>query len=155
MIKEFNGTRIKTGSDRGRDRMSGNKIKKLGIRPQVVIDNLFDAYLEMLRDWKVDNLTGLKEFRAIGLDKSNKVVCKLAMTGFTDNVFAILDATKAANATKVIVGENAIFGSILPSYDKVALVEEMRTYGQKLNLQVVDQLIVSNNSYYSLMNTGF
>lgn len=148
----------KTSGTKGvRKKYMRDSIIKLRTDNATKINNLSEAFREMLKDWNDDSLGAIKEYRAIGLDNENRIVCKLSLpkTRFTINVLSLLDEAKRENATKVIIGENALMGSVMPSEGKVDFVNKLNDYGAKKGLLVVDQLILNNRSYFSLLNNGF
>ena len=117
-----------------------------------------DAYFSFLENWDDEKILSEKEYKALILDKNDKVVCHISLgskivkqKAGLEEIFAI---AKRQKGVKIIFGQNNPAGNVLPSAEQASFARKFKTCGDKLNVAVVDQLILSDRSYYSFADNG-
>jgi DNA repair protein RadC len=100
-----------------------------------------------------------EEFWVIYLNNSNKVLQKKMMGkgGFTGTLVDIRLVFKYAmeeSATSIILSHNHPSGKLKPSQSDIELTKKIREAGKILDIQVLDHLIIAENSYFSFADEG-
>ncbi len=100
-----------------------------------------------------------EEFWAVFLNQSNKVIHQTRLThgGITDSVVDVRVLFKLALehfATGVIVAHNHPSGSLKPSQADISVTKKLKEAGHLLNIQLLDHLIITQNSYFSFADEG-
>lgn len=100
-----------------------------------------------------------EEFWVLYLNNSNKVICKaqLSKGGITGTVVDIRLLFKMAveqNATALILIHNHPSGKLMASEADIQITKKIKQAGQTLEIQVLDHIIITENSYLSFQDTG-
>ncbi|WP_447950885.1 RadC family protein [Chryseobacterium koreense] len=100
-----------------------------------------------------------EEFWAIFLNQSNKVLLKSRLTsgGINQSVVdvRILFKTALENfATGIIVAHNHPSGNLKPSQNDLNITKQISQAGKILNIQLIDHLIITQNSWFSFAEEG-
>lgn len=100
-----------------------------------------------------------EEFWVLYLNNSNKVICKaqLSKGGITGTVVDIRLLFKMAveqNATTLILIHNHPSGKLMASEADIQITKKIKQAGQTLEIQVLDHIIITENSYLSFQDTG-
>ncbi len=95
-----------------------------------------------------------EEFWAIFLNQSNKILtkAKLSSGGISQSVVDIRVLFKMALenfATAIIVAHNHPSGNLKPSQEDLKITKQIAEAGALLKIQLLDHLIISQNSYLS------
>lgn len=95
-----------------------------------------------------------EEFWALFLNQSNRViyVSQLTAGGISSSLVDIRLLFKTALehfATSVIVAHNHPSGNLKPSQDDISITKNIREAGKILNIQLLDHLIITQDSYLS------
>jgi DNA repair protein RadC len=113
-----------------------------------------DVYGVFLSAWDENKIDYVEQFKTMFLDKSNKVigVCDIA-TGGCSAVYidpkVIFGAALKANASSIILSHNHPSRNLAPSVQDINLTNNMADVGRKLELPIIDHLIISPDGYYS------
>lgn len=100
-----------------------------------------------------------EEFWAIFLNQSNKVLKKekLSAGGINLSVVDIRVLFKSALenfATGIIVAHNHPSGNLKPSQADLSITKQIAEAGKILNIQLIDHLIITQNSWLSFVEEG-
>ncbi|WP_288374926.1 DNA repair protein RadC [Chryseobacterium culicis] len=126
------------------------------IPEKAIIGNSNDAYM-VLRNQLSDLRT--EEFWAILLNNNNKVihVSQLTHGGISQSIVDVRVLYKTALdhfATGIIIAHNHPSGSLKPSREDVSITQKIKEAGNTLNIQLLDHIIVTQNSYFSFSDSG-
>lgn len=115
-----------------------------------------DGY-QILRKYLSDLRT--EEFWAIFLNQSNRVlhVTQLTQGGINQSIVDVRILFKTAldhYATAVIIAHNHPSGNLKPSKEDLEITRRIKEAGKMLNIQLLDHLIITQNSYFSLSDDG-
>ncbi len=120
------------------------------------LGNSNDAYL-ILKNQLSDLRT--EEFWAIFLNNSNKVIhiSQLTQGGISQSIVDVRILFKTALdhfATGIIIAHNHPSGSLKPSREDVNITQKIKEAGKTLAIQLLDHLIITQNSYFSFSDAG-
>ncbi len=95
-----------------------------------------------------------EQFWAIFLNQSNRILGKtqLSSGGINQSVVDVRILFKTALehfATAIVVAHNHPSGNLKPSQEDLKITKQITEAGKLLNIQVLDHLIISQNSYFS------
>lgn len=115
-----------------------------------------DGY-QILRKYLSDLRT--EEFWAIFMNQSNRVLhfSQLTQGGINQSIVDIRILFKTAldhYATAIIIAHNHPSGSLKPSQEDLEITQRIREAGKMLNIQLLDHLIITQNSYFSFSDDG-
>lgn len=149
-IGEAKAISIITALEIGR-RRAGQEIPEKSI-----IGNSHDAY-SILKNQLSDLRT--EEFWAIFLNNSNKVLytSQLTQGGISQSIVDIRVLFKTALehfSTGVIIAHNHPSGSLKPSKEDINITQKIKEAGKILSIQLLDHIIITQNSYFSFSDTG-
>ncbi|WP_407404711.1 DNA repair protein RadC [Chryseobacterium sp.] len=100
-----------------------------------------------------------EEFWALFLNQSNKVIHieQLTQGGINQSIVDIRILFKAALdhfSTGIIISHNHPSGNLKPSQEDISVTKKIREAGTLLNIQLLDHLIITQNSYLSFADEG-
>lgn len=126
------------------------------IPEKTFIGNSHDAYA-VLRNQLSDLRT--EEFWAIFLNHSNKVihVSQLTQGGISQSIVDVRTLYKAALdyfSTGIIIAHNHPSGSLKPSREDINITQKIKEAGNTLSIQLLDHIIVTQDSYFSFSDAG-
>ncbi|WP_027385293.1 RadC family protein [Chryseobacterium gregarium] len=141
---------IATALEIGR-RRAGQEIPE-----KLLISNSSDGY-KILRNYLSDLRT--EEFWAIFLNQSNRVLhfAQLTQGGINQSIVDIRILFKTAldhYATALIIAHNHPSGNLKPSKEDLEITQRIKEAGKMLNIQLLDHLIITQNSYFSFSDDG-
>ncbi len=115
-----------------------------------------DGY-QILRKYLSDLRT--EEFWAIFMNQSNRVLhfSQLTQGGINQSIVDVRILFKTAldhYATAIIIAHNHPSGSLKPSQEDLEITQRIREAGKMLNIQLLDHLIITQNSYFSFSDDG-
>ena len=144
-VGEVKAISIATALEIGRRRAS----QEIPEKPQISSSN--DAY-QILKFHLAELRT--EEFWAIFLNQSNKVIhiSQLTQGGINQSIVDIRILFKNALdhfATGIIVAHNHPSGNLNPSSEDIHITKKIREAGVLMNIQLLDHLIITQNSYLS------
>ncbi|MEY8759995.1 RadC family protein [Chryseobacterium tongliaoense] len=126
------------------------------IPDKIVISNSNDAY-KILEGQLSDLRT--EEFWGVFLNQSNKVILISQLThgGISQSIVDIRILFKTALdhfATGIIIAHNHPSGSLKPSREDMSVTQRIKEAGKLMNIQLLDHLIITQNSYLSFSDEG-
>lgn len=100
----------------------------------------------------------VEKFLLVSLDNSKRVIsCKKVAQGGVSSVTvpprAVLESVMADNASSIIIAHNHPGGSSNPSADDINYTLNLRTFFQKIGIELVDHIIVGENSVLSMRSS--
>jgi DNA repair protein RadC len=98
-------------------------------------------------------------FWAIFLNQSNRVIhlAQLTQGGINQSIVDIRVLFKTALdhfSTGIIVAHNHPSGNLKPSREDIEITQKIKEAGKMLGIQLLDHLIVTQNSYFSFSDDG-
>lgn len=149
-VGEVKAISIATALEIGRRRAS----QEIPEKPQ--ISSSKDAY-QILKLHLADLRT--EEFWAVFLNQSNKVIhiSQLTQGGINQSIVDIRIVFKTALehfATGIIISHNHPSGNVKPSAEDVGITKKIKEAGNLMNIQLLDHLIITQNSYLSFADEG-
>lgn len=144
-IGEAKAISIATALEIGRRKASQEVPEKIQINSS---SDLFKVLHPFLGDLQTE------EFWAVFLNQSNRIVGKsrLSAGGINQSVVdvRILFKTALENlATGVVIAHNHPSGNLKPSQEDLKITKQISEAGKILNIQMLDHLIITQNSYLS------
>lgn len=149
-IGEVKAISIATALEIGRRRASQE------IPEKTVISGSKDAYL-LLKNYLSDLRT--EEFWAIFLNQSNKVIylTQLTQGGINQSIVDVRVLFRTAIehfSTGIIIAHNHPSGNFKPSKEDSEITQKIKEAGKVLSIQLLDHLIITQNSYFSFSDEG-
>ncbi|MCU7616476.1 DNA repair protein RadC [Chryseobacterium sp. PBS4-4] len=149
-VGEVKAISIATALEIGRRRAS----QEIPEKPQISSSN--DAY-QILKLHLADLRT--EEFWAVFLNQSNKVIhiAQLTQGGINQSIVDIRIVFKTALdhfATGIIISHNHPSGNLKPSAEDIQITKTIKEAGNLMNVQLLDHLIITQNSYLSFADEG-
>ncbi|MCI3936276.1 DNA repair protein RadC [Chryseobacterium aahli] len=149
-VGEVKAISIATALEIGRRRAS----QEIPEKPQ--ISSSKDAY-QILKLHLADLRT--EEFWAVFLNQSNKVIhiSQLTQGGINQSIVDIRIVFKTALehfATGIIISHNHPSGNVKPSAEDISITKKIKEAGNLMNIQLLDHLIITQNSYLSFADEG-
>ncbi|MCU7613613.1 DNA repair protein RadC [Chryseobacterium sp. GMJ5] len=100
-----------------------------------------------------------EEFWALFLNQSNKVIhiAQLTQGGINQSIVDIRILFKTALehfSTGIIISHNHPSGNLKPSKEDIDITKKIKEAGALLNIQLLDHLIITQNSYISFADEG-
>lgn len=149
-VGEVKAISIATALEIGR-RRAGQEVSE-----KPIISNSDDAY-QVFKNQLSDLRT--EEFWAVFVNQSNKIVhlSKLTQGGISQSIVDVRILFKTALdhfATGIIIAHNHPSGSLKPSKEDINITKKIRDAGEFLSVQLLDHLIITQNSYFSFSDEG-
>jgi len=115
--------------------------------------------VEVLRSVWSDQIEYREEFAVICLNRANKVlgysvISSGGMAGTVADPKVIFQIALKSNASSIILAHNHPSGNIQPSESDINLTKKMKQAGELLDLPVLDHVILTSETYYSLADEG-
>jgi len=149
-VGEVKAISIATALEIGRRRAS----QEIPEKPQ--IGSSKDAY-KVLKIHLSDLRT--EEFWVLFLNQNNRVlhISQLTQGGINQSLVDLRVLFKIAMdhfATGIIVSHNHPSGNLKPSQEDIGITKKIKEAGELLNIQLLDHLIITQNSYLSFADEG-
>jgi DNA repair protein RadC len=149
-VGEVKAISIATALEIGRRKVSQEVPDKPVISSSSVAYDIFRNHLSDLRT---------EEFWAIFLNRSNKVIhfAQLTQGGINQSIVDIRVLFKTALdhfSTGIIIAHNHPSGSLQPSREDIEITRNIKIAGETMNIQLLDHLIITQNSYFSFSDDG-
>ena len=128
-------------------------------RKEVVISSSADAY-EELKEWFPEDTISLQErFVVLYLNRANKVLGAFlassgGITGTVADPRLIMSVALKTAAVGIVLAHNHPSGNLKPSRADELITRRIQESGNLLDIQLVDHIILSSNSYLSLADEG-
>ena len=126
-------------------------------RPQISTSQ--QAYEILIAHWSLGRIDFLEEFKIILLNRRNKVLGLAEIsTGGVSGTLAdpkvIFAIALKSGASGVILCHNHPSQELEPSKEDLALTQKLKQGGKLLDISILDHLIISKDSFYSLADVG-
>ncbi|WP_242917452.1 JAB domain-containing protein [Pontibacter liquoris] len=133
-----------------------NRVKP-GERPQVT--SSADSYLVLKAGWDLGRIEFVEQFKVLLLNRANRVlgmyeVSTGGVAGTVADPKLIFVAALKACASGIILCHNHPSGNLKPSAADLLLTKKMKQGGELLDIAVLDHIILTSESYYSLADEG-
>ena len=114
---------------------------------------------ELLRAFWSDNLELREEFNILLLNRANAVIgwFNVAIGGVSSTIVdpkVIFSVALKCNASGIILAHNHPSGNLKPSDADLNLTKELKNGGQILEIQILDHIILTSESYFSFADEG-
>ena len=118
-----------------------------------------DAYEIFKRVFNADTFDWCEEVVMLCVNNSNKVVgfYKISsggMTGTVIDVRMIFTTALQCLATSIIIAHNHPSGTLIPSEADKAITKKIKEAGKFLDINILDHLIITDESYFSFGDDG-
>lgn len=118
-----------------------------------------DAYNIFKRVFNADTFDWCEEVIMLCVNNSNKVVgfykvSSGGMTGTVIDVRMIFTTALQCLATGIIIAHNHPSGTLIPSKADKAITKKIREAGKFLDINILDHLIITDESYFSFLDDG-
>lgn len=132
---------------------------KKGIIKVGKITNSEDCAKIMRDMFNADTIEYLEESIVIYMDFGNNVICydKLSSGGISGTVIdrrVLFGRALKINATAMIIAHNHPSGNLTPSSEDIKLTKELVEIGKLHQIRVLDHLIITQEGYYSMADSG-
>ncbi len=126
-------------------------------RPQVTSSS--DSYRILKETWDTGRLEFVEQFKVLLLNRANRVlgIYELSTGGVAGTVAdpkLVFVAALKACASAIILCHNHPSGNTKPSAADLQLTKKMKQAGEVLDIAVLDHIILTSESYYSLADEG-
>lgn len=137
--------------------LSYKSIVKPSLRPKITSSK--DAHDVLRKYWDGDKLELVEQFKVMLLNRANRVIGLLDLsTGSTTGTIAdprlIFCAALKGNSCGIIVAHNHPSGNLSASQADIALTNKLQQAGKFLEIQLLDHLILTSESYISFADEG-
>ncbi|WP_242923064.1 JAB domain-containing protein [Pontibacter liquoris] len=133
-----------------------NRIKP-SERPQITSST--DSYNVLRESWNTGKIQFVEQFKVMLLNRANRIlgIYELSTGGVAGTVAdpkLIFVAALKACASAIILCHNHPSGNTKPSTADLQLTKKMKQAGELLDITVLDHIIITSESYYSLADEG-
>jgi len=130
---------------------------KPSLRPRITSSR--DAYQVLRQSWDDGRLELVEQFKVMFTNRANKVlgifeVSTGGMTGTVADPKLIFVAALKSGATGVLLAHNHPSGNLTPSQADIELTKKIKEGGKLLEIQLLDHIILTSESYYSFADEG-
>jgi DNA repair protein RadC len=124
---------------------------------RIKISNSKTAFEAFLSSWDFDTIELLEEFKVLLLNRANEVlgIHNLSKGGMTATLvdlkllFAVVLKSASSN---IILAHNHPSGNLEPSGSDKNLFKKVKAASQLLDINVLDNMIITKDSYYSFVD---
>lgn len=125
---------------------------------KVKISESKDAYDYLLPLYNADTLEYSEEFVVLFLNRANNTLGYMVMGGTTSSTLIcpqrLFAEALLCGAQAIILSHNHPSGRLMPSDADKKLTSELRIVAKALKIDILDHLIISNQSYLSFADEG-
>lgn len=130
---------------------------KAAERPKICSSK--DAYDIFKQEWDLGKIFFQEEFKMLLLNQKNRVLGIVHLSsGGLDSTIAdpkiIFSAALKACASGIILCHSHPSGELYPSIQDYGLTNKLQAGGKLLDLNILDHLIITKDSYYSFAENG-
>ncbi len=130
---------------------------KISERPKVSSPE--SSYHILVGSWNKGKLGFIEEFKVLLLNRGNRVlgiynVCRGGITSTTADIRLIFAAALKAGATGMILAHNHPSGTLSPSPQDRQLTQRIKQVAQLMEIDLLDHLILTSESFYSFAEQG-
>lgn len=117
------------------------------------------AYQLFLETWDTSKLEFVEQFKVLLLNRANRVlgICTLSTGGTNSTIIdfkCLFVVAIKSNASAIIIAHNHPSGELTPSKLDIEMTKRIYDAGKILDIALLDHLIITKQSYYSLKNEG-
>lgn len=114
-----------------------------------------EVYETVKKSWNMDTIEIQEEFKVLLLNRYNELLgiyplSKGGSSGTIVDAKLVYSVALKANASNIIFIHNHPSGNIKPSESDIRLTEKLKKGGELLDIMVIDHIIISKDTYYSL-----
>ena len=118
-----------------------------------------DAFTFLLDHWNLDTIELQEEFKILLLNRANEILgihilSKGGMTGTLVDLRLLFAVVIKSAACSIIMCHNHPSGNLNPSEADKRLFRKISNAAELLDVQVLDNLIISKEGYYSFTDEG-
>ncbi len=130
---------------------------KPSLRPKITSSR--DAHEVLRQVWNDSVIELCEQFKVLFTNRANKVlgVFEVSTGGISGTVAdpkLIFAAALKACATGLILAHNHPSGNLTPSHADIELTKKVKEGGRLLEIQLLDHLILTSESYFSFADEG-
>jgi len=130
---------------------------KASLRPKIT--KSADAFEVLKKHWNQDRLEFVEEFKVMLLNRANRVlgIIEISSGGISGTVAdpkVIFAAAIKSAASQVLLVHNHPSGNLAPSQADINLTRKLKSAGELLDINVVDHIILTSESYFSFADDG-
>ena len=130
---------------------------KPSLRPKITSSR--DAYQVLKQSWDEGRLELVEQFKVMLTNRANKVlgIFEVSTGGIAGTVAdpkLIFVAALKSGATGVLLCHNHPSGNLTPSQADIELTKKIKGGGKLLEIQLLDHIILTSESYYSFTDEG-
>ena len=117
------------------------------------------AYKILLNNWNTDSIELYEEFKVLLLNRANEVLGVYALSkggihGTVVDIKLLFAVILKSASSAVILAHNHPSGNLIPSEADRNLYEKIKKVAKYLDVNVLDNLIISKDGYYSFNDKG-
>lgn len=114
-----------------------------------------EVYEMIKKSWNMDTIEIQEEFKVLLLNRYNELLgiyplSKGGGSGTIVDAKLVYSVALKANASNIIFIHNHPSGNVKPSESDITLTEKLKKGGELLDIMVIDHIIISKDTYYSL-----
>lgn len=126
-------------------------------RPKITTSQ--ESYRVLISVWNLEIIGFIEEFKVLLLNRANRVIgCfEVSSGGICGTVVdprVVFAAAIKCCATSIILAHNHPSGNLTPSEPDIYLTNRLKEGGRLLEIEVLDHIILTNESYYSFADEG-
>jgi len=126
---------------------------------RVKINNSQDAFQAILNNWNKNTIELHEEFKVLLLNRANEVlgvhtVSKGGITATVVDIRILFAVALKSASTSIVIAHNHPSGNLKPSEADKRLYEKVKKASEYLDIQVLDNLIVAKDDFYSFADRG-
>jgi DNA repair protein RadC len=130
---------------------------KPSLRPKITSSR--DAHQILKEYWNESSIDLFEEFKVLFTNRANKVlgILEVSSGGISGTVAdpkLIFAGALKASASGMILAHNHPSGNLQPSQADIELTKKIKEGGRFLEIQVLDHIIITSESYYSFADEG-
>lgn len=95
-----------------------------------------------------------EEFKILFLNNANKLIAEKTLFYGTIDKSAVLEEVLRYNSAGVILAHNHPSGNLRPSKQDIQLTEALQELLEKINVTVLDHMIIGDDEYFSFKEEG-
>lgn len=133
-----------------------NKLKPCD-RPKITSSSY--AYELLMMAWDMNKIELLEQFKILLLDRSNACIgvsdiSTGGLNGCIVDARIVFSTALKARASAIVLSHNHPSGNLTPSKQDIDLTRKFVQAGKLLDIDVIEHLIVTPQSYYSFADSG-
>ncbi|MBL0741072.1 JAB domain-containing protein [Chryseolinea lacunae] len=134
---------------------------KSSVKPssRAKISSSKDAGALLMQSWDMSKIELVEQFKILFVNRANRVlgIYELSTGGMSATVVdpkLIFVAALKVGASGIILSHNHPSGNLTPSQADISFTKRISEGGKLLEIQLMDHIIVTSESYYSFADEG-